>query len=240
MRDALADHFLQALGLTPRRDKPPCKLWFFHALYAGGALEENSVQAKAFAKNLGYSWAIRADGIHELRNMLPAASVLGTALGNRIISGRVNVCDARPRCAEWGTGETPVAGLFEWTFLTRREDHEGHADGDHHGMIANTECLRAGVVLDAGLDISQHATPIERACIGKGLALLAERGYLGAENRRGFGRVKIALANAPDPELYEQYLINNKTAILKYLEEIGAIHASGELDLGSDMPTDKF
>lgn len=236
MRDRLADHFLQALGLVPRRDDPPCKLWFFHALYAGGALEENSAQAKAIAKKLGNNGAIKAEGIHELRDMIPHLSALGYALGNRIISGRLNVCDCRPRCAEWGTGETPVASLMEWTYLTRREDHEAHADDHHSGMIANTECLRAGTVLDGGIDIHDHATEIERSAIGRGLELLSDRGWLGAENRRGLGQVSISLQNEPPAgDNYNKYLADNKEKILDYLETIGAINARSESDISGNQ-----
>lgn len=231
MRDLLADHFLTSLGLTPNKAQPPCHLWFFHALYAGGALEENSEQAKLLGKKLGANGAVRAEGIHELRNMIPPLSLLGTALGNRVISGRVNVGDCRPACKEWGNGEIDAAALFEWTYLTRREDHEDHAAGENSSMIANSECLRAGTVLYGGLDVSDHATQIERACLGTGLLLLQERGYLGAENRRGLGQVAIDITNAPDASVYDDYLTSQRLVILAYLEEIGAINASGTLNL---------
>jgi hypothetical protein len=230
LRDLLADHFLAALGLTPRKDDPPCNLWFFHALYAGGALEENSAQAKALSKRLGANGAVRADGVHELRNMLPPLSLLGTALGNRVLSGRVNVCDLRPRCQEWGNGAIPVGNLFEWTYLTRREDHENHAEGDHSGMIANTECLKAGTILEGGIDLSDHATIVEQSCLAKGLMLLQSHGYLGAENRRGLGLVEIELKNIANPIDYEAYLESHKAEILTYLTAIGAINAPGQTD----------
>jgi hypothetical protein len=229
MRDALADHFLQALGLTPRKDDPPCNLWFFHVLYSGGVLEENSAQAKALSKKLGSSGAVRAEGVHELRNMIPPSSVLGTALGNRIPPGRVNFCDFRPQCKEWGNGDIPVGNLFEWTYLTRREDYENHEQGHNSSMIANTECLKAGTVLVGGVDISAHATDIERACIGKGLSLLKEVGYIGAENRRGLGQVQIEIDGLPDISIYDEYLNKNRLCILEYLEEIGAIQKQGNL-----------
>jgi hypothetical protein len=231
MRDLLADHFLASLGLTPNKAQPPCHLWFFHALYAGGALEENSEQAKLLGKKLGANGAVRADGIHELRNMIPPLSLLGTALGNRVISGRVNVGDCRPACKEWGNGDIDAAALFEWTYLTRREDHEDHAAGENSSMIANSECLRAGTVLHGGIDVSDHATPIERACLGKGLALLQQRGYLGAENRRGLGQVTLDITNAPEAAEYDAYLSTRRLDILTYLEEIGAINAPGTLNL---------
>jgi len=229
MRDVLADHFLQSLGLTPSKANPPCHLWFFHALYAGGALEENSEQAKALSKKMGSSGAVRAEGVNELRNMIVPLSLLGTALGNRVISGRVNVCDCRPQCQEWGNGELSVGDLFEWTYLTRREDHENHAAGDNSSMFANTECLKAGTVLTGGIDVSEHATDLERSCLGVGLNLLQQHGYLGAENRRGLGQANIEITNAPNAAMYESYLSENRSKILAYLEEIGAITKQGEL-----------
>jgi hypothetical protein len=231
MRDVLADHFLQALGLTPSKANPPCHLWFFHALYAGGALEENSEQAKALSKKMGSSGAVRAEGIHELRNFIPPLSLLGTALGNRIISGRVNVCDCRPQCQEWGNGAVSAGDLFEWTYLTRREDHENHAQGDNSSMIANTECLKAGTILTGGIDIHEHTTNLEKSCLGLGLKRLQQTGYLGAENRRGLGQVQITIEKAPDAALYETYLAEKRLDILHYLEEIGGINASGELNI---------
>lgn len=234
MRDLLADHYLTALGLAPRKDDPPCRLWFFHALYAGGALEENSKQAKTLAQKLGGNGAVKAEGVHELRDIIPPLSVLGTALGNRVLSGRVNVCDFRPVCREWGTGEIPVHELFEWTFLTRREDYENHEAGKNSAMIANTETLKAGTTMIGGIDISDHATEIERSCIGKGLELMQAVGFLGAENRRGLGQAQIYLDNAPDGSRYDEYLAENRLNILTYLEDIGAINASGELNFGGD------
>ena len=85
MRDILADDLIKALGLIPRRDKPPVALWFFHALYAGGALEENSEAAKNLKKELGGDGTVKAQGIHEFRDTLPGLSLLGCALGNRIL-----------------------------------------------------------------------------------------------------------------------------------------------------------
>jgi len=220
---------------------PPCALWFFHALYAGGALEESSVAGKALGARLGAHGAANANGITEFRDMLPALSVLGTALGNRILSGRVNVLDARPRCIEWASGPQRAAELMEWQFLTRREDHEGHGDDDHHGMIANTECLCTGTILDAGLDISKHATPLEVSALACGLELLRERGYLGAENRRGFGQVQIDLNHCFeagawirvfDGEKYNRFLADEREQIVDYLVEIKALGpgcAAGEV-----------
>ena len=64
---------------------------------------------------------------------------------------------------------------------------------------------------------------IEQSALGRGLALLADRGMLGAENRRGLGRVRIALESAPDPEPYDQWLADSSPRIREYLAQIGAL-----------------
>lgn len=228
MRDLLADHFTEALGLTVRRDRPPYELWFFHTLYAGGALEEGSAATKALARELGDHGAIRSDGVREFRDTLPHLSLFGGAMGNRVLHGHMEVGDWRPVCREWGNGgEASVSELSEWLFLTRREDHEDHAKDDHHGMIAMTEVLKAGTLLEGGIDYDHraHISDLSRSALGLGLRLLQDHGWIGAQNRADLGMVEITLENAPDPAPYEAYLRENREGILDYLERIGAINA---------------
>lgn len=233
LRDLLADHYLRALGMAPSRATPPVALWFFHALYSGGCLEEDSAAAKSLGSALGANGAVKCTGIAQLRDMVPPLSLLGTALGNRIIGGRINVCDARPRCRQWGPGEQDVSELFDWVYLTRHEDYEAWSKGDgedaHTGMIANTEVLKAGVILDAGINIGDHMSDVERACLGRGLELLREAGRLGAQNARGLGQVAIEVGNCPDAAAYDAYLAEHKAEILDFLASIKAIERQGEL-----------
>lgn len=236
MRDLLADHLLTALGLTPRRDIPPLNLWFFHALYAGGVLEEGG-RAGKLGDDLGKSGALRTDGLRRLRDTLPGLSLLGTAIGNRVLHGRICVSDLRPCCREWGGGPIPAAELMEWSYLTRRDDYEGRAEEDQHrGMIATTECLKAGAWLDGGIDIDTHASEPERAALGQGLVLLAERGFLGAQNRMGLGRCALSFEGAPDPGSYLAYLETSREAILSYLSEIDALAPSGPVGPSDIVP----
>ena len=232
LRDLLADHFLQEIGIAPRRDRPGIALWFFHILYAGGSLEENAKSTKALSARFGKAaGAVNANGIKEFRDMLPALSTLGCALGNRILPGRVKVADMRPQCVEWGTGSARAEELMTWEYLTRRDDHEGRSVEDGHtGMIAQSECLRPGVVLDGGIDIDRHAMELERSALGRGMALLQERGYLGAESRRGFGRAVMDLQGAPDPEQYDDFLRTEKTRIIAYLGSIGVMPISETIE----------
>jgi len=238
MRDLLAKHFLDAVGLDSSMTAPGVNLWFFHALYAGGALEEGS-KVKLFMTETGDHGATKADGIMLFRDTLPALSLLGSAIGSRIISGRVNVCDLRPECKQWGHPESiDVSALYTWEFLTRRDDFDGRnnessvtEEGEikkavkSHNMIANTQCLCPGSILHGGFVLSDHISDLEKSALGVGVGLLENHSFLGAENRRGFGQVKISSGNKPDGELYEKYLSENKDEIRGYLEKIGACNA---------------
>jgi len=220
LRDLLADHFLLSLGLTASRTTPAIELWFFHVLYSGGVLEAAGKADEA----IGKAGAIRTDGIREIRDMIPMLSLLGSAIGNRVIEGRINVGDLRPECHEWGNGERRATELFGWEFLTRRDNFEGRkAEDDTAAMIAETEILMPGTVLHGGIDVGTHASDLDRACLARGLLLLRDHGYLGAENRRGLGKVSLTLPDSLDPTLYDQHLAERKDAILEFIARIGGI-----------------
>lgn len=233
LRDLLADDMLQALGLSTSRTTPALSLWFFHTLYAGGVLEEGGGKATdKIEAELGRNGAVRTEGLRRLRNMLPGLSLLGAAAGNRILSGRIAVSDLLPCCADLGTGPLSAHQLIGHEYLTRRDDYEGRTEEERHaGMIATTEVLKPGTVLRGGIDVDRHATEIERAALGRGLQLLAGRGLLGAENRRGFGKVAMTIEGAPDPAPYLTHLAERREEIVAYLSEIGAVHASRVADL---------
>lgn len=221
MRDLLADHFLTAIGVGADRLKPKVALWFFYALYTGGVLTEADSSTKKIVKNMGDNGAIRAEGVWKLRNMIPPISLLGAAIGNRILPGRVRFADLRPVCREWGTGAIGVDQLLEWEFLTRRDDLV--TSTDNKSMIANTEVLRAGTELEGGIDIDTVMTAIERSVLGKGIELLQAHGFLGASSRRGFGKCVMEFSNVPGAEEYETLLKDKGSEITAYLKDIDAL-----------------
>ena len=221
MRDLLADDFLNTIGVGADRLKPKVALWFFYAIYTGGVLTEADSATKKVVKTMGDNGAIRAEGIWTLRNMIPPISLLGAAIGNRILPGRVRFADLRPLCREWGTGAIAVDQLLEWEFLTRRDDIVTSIE--NKSMIANTEVLRAGTELEGGIDMDNMMTPIERSALGKGIELLQKHGFLGASSRRGFGKCMMDFSNAPSAEEYETFLAEKKADIVQYLVDIDAL-----------------
>jgi hypothetical protein len=224
LRDILADHFTTAMGLATHRDQPSYALWFFHALYAGGALEEQNGATAALAKQLGANGSVRSEGVRRFRELLPQMDLLGCAMGNRVLHGMVDVGDLRPVSSEWNNGgQRSTAELMEWLYLTRRDDHQGAEE--HLGMIAVTETLRAGTVLEGGIDPRPFASELALSALGAALHEWKRLGRLGAQNRAGLGRVRVTLDNAPDPAAYEAHLSARKEEIMEYLRQIAAIDA---------------
>lgn len=242
MRDLLADHFLTAMGIRTDKAAPALNIWAFHLLYSGGVLADGAIP-KAFERALtgAASGSMRSDGVRQLRNMIPFFSMMG-GIGKTPMESYIYINDLRPQCLEWGTGDTPVNNLMTWRFIARRDDYEGRtskaqrdngdADTDtaNTSMLANTECLAEGTVLEGGIDLSGHATEIERAALARGLQLLQDYGYLGGKKHRGYGRVNIEYQTdlTLDPAPYDDYLQTNKAAIINYLHSIEAFPDDGQ------------
>lgn len=216
IRDLLADHLIETLGLK----KHSLEKWFYYIIYSGGSLSENADATKVFSELLGKHGAIKSDGIHQFRDTLPGLSVLGSAIGNRILSGRVNISDFRPECHEWANGEKKASELFTWLYFTRREDDESHEQGDNSSMIVNTECIKIGVKFHGGIDMCKHISYLEKSALGYGLKVLTEHGYLGASNRMGYGKVNVEINNLPDIKLYEDFIKDNRDDIRNYLAKL--------------------
>jgi len=223
MRDLIADHYLSSLGIKPNMSSPNIALWMFHVLYSGGSLAEGSSAGKAIDKLLGNNGTIKVKAMQEFRDMIPPTSLIGSALGNRIPPGRFKILPLIPHCKEHGNGDKYAHELFSWNFITRKEDHEGHEAGVTDQMIANTEILKPGTILDGGVYPSGHISDIELSCLGKGFELMQDSAFIGGQNAKGLGHCSIEIDNMPDSSIYEQYLKDNKDKILDYLGFLGVI-----------------
>lgn len=226
LRDLLADNMLQALDIKIDRINPMLSLWFFHLLYSGGSLSESTKEEIALLKELG-NQTIKTAGINSVRNYFPHLSILGFAIGNKVLPGRIYVNDLRPICAEWGfENSASIDTMLSWFYFTRREDLEKSDDTiKNESMIVNTECLISGTRLMGGINVSPHATEIERSAIFYGLELLKRQGAIGASNRQGYGNVAINYTTNIDydPKLYPTYLEENKDSIIAFMHNIRAI-----------------
>lgn len=226
MRDLLAHHFLQSLGIQPSKRNPPVSIWFFNLIYGGGGLEQDSGKNKKAKKAVGeranaYDLSSRAD----IRDRFPWLSLFGFSLGRSIFEGKFEAHDFLPRCAEVGTGSEPMDSLLSWEFLTRRDDLEGDHE-DNSSMIATHETMVLGSVLDGGVSTRPHIRPMERAALEMGLCLIQSQGRLGGCSRRGWGVVAIDLGIDADLcQKYNDFLAETKAETLTFLREIDAIAA---------------
>jgi len=176
-------------------------------------------------KALGANGAVKISGMNEMKEYLPMISILGSAFINRIVPGKLNVSDFVPECKEWGFGNSnlSVNNILEWTFLTRRDDLETREEGENASMIATTETLKRGTVLHGGIDYSFRLTEIELSCLECALTLLNNKGFIGAESRRGFGKVKLDFNSNAGIKAYGEYLLANADKIKSYLRSMGAL-----------------
>jgi len=94
-------------------------------------------------------------------------------------------------------------------------------------MLANTEVLREGVVLEGGFFLSNHISDMEKAAFCKGLQLIQQMPFFGGKKNRSFGLCEIEYPIHKkdfvlDAQPYDDHLAANKEVIIAYLKEIGA------------------
>lgn len=223
LRILLSQHYLRSLDLWGENT---ISGWFEFWLTNGGDMEDpNQKKYKLINEAFGKSGAVVVSGQHEFRNMVPHLSILGGNAGNQNLSGRIRVGDFHPRCRQWNNGNIEVAELFDWDFLTRGENENRDRSQKHRGMITNTEVICEGAIMDGGIDPSEIITPLELSALWKGLELLIDHGYFGAQGREGHGKVEVSIYSDMERATmpYETYLAENKSKILAYLETIGAL-----------------
>ena len=225
MRDLLADHFLETLGLTPDHQRPPVALWFFHLLYAGGGLgaAAPTPARKAAGERAN---AVSLDDRALLRDMVPPLSLFGCAIGVSLLSGKFDALDFLPECAETGHDAPRANDLLMWEYGVRRDDLDAEHE-DNQSMIAAFELLKPGVTLHGGINYRPNIREVEVTCLWAGLALMQEHGRIGAQTRRGWGLVEMEVEGVPVADLsvtpYTEWLTERRDELVAYLVGLGAV-----------------
>ena len=216
LRRLLMDDFLTLLDYKLDSKK------VYHFLFTGGLLEALDSKDKG---------AINLDMKKEIRELIPPISLLGSALGNQMIQGKLKVLFADIVCKETEHYITENAShgaynLKAIDFGTRLDDlkenkTEEEADGKKeqaHQMKYEFETLIRGTKFTHEF-ILEDCDIVERACFCRMLQLWQERPYLGGKSGSGYGMVKLDYSISDlDDSAYLEYLQDRKEEIRGFLD----------------------
>ena len=196
----------------------------YHFLFTGGMLEASSNDSGIMELKLK----------QKIREMIPPISLVGSALGNQMIQGKLKVGLANLVCQETkdyvdGTyGEDFSAyNLRASDFGTRLDDLKEAKKADDDGpatqMLYEFETVVRGAIFTHEY-VLEDATDVERACFQNAYNLLCERPYLGGKSATGYGHMKFNYQGLDDGSIstqpYYDYLDDNKEDICALLDEL--------------------
>lgn len=215
LRDLLARDFLDRI--SDDDDVVEVSDTLSNALYAGGSLERTAGAGK-----------LNRRMIHNIRDNIPPLSLLGTAIEDQMIEGRVDVGQLLPIASETSsfTGRDADKSVFEFvdeTFYTRQDDREGgrQEDEDAQQMRFTVQVLVPGTRLHHDLTLRSGHTDIEASCLGHAFELFDERPRLGGMSSRGHGTVAFEYDEGlPSGDEYRDWIDKNRQDIREFVEEL--------------------
>ncbi len=214
LRDLLAEDFLDAI--SPEDDPIELGDSLSNAFWAGGSLERTSGPGKLNRRML-----------NGIREHIPPLSLLGTALSDQMLEGRLNMGMLTPIASETEsyTGRESDHSVFEFvdeTFYTRMDDRVGgrQEDEDAQQMKYTVQILTPGTRFDHWMAL-EGASEIERACLGRAFDLFAESPHVGGQKAVGHGRVDFNYEDElPDAGPYLDFLHDNREEIQKFVLDL--------------------
>jgi hypothetical protein len=200
-RLVMAD-FLDLVGYTVETPK------LHHALYTGGQLESTDDNTSTI------DVAMRRTLIEHI----PPLGLLGTSVGNQILSGCLCVEHALPCCQErrwvrtvrdarrWDDDprwDEPGSTYIGEHFQTRRDDLRADREEDEQAvqMLVKYECITPGALLEHGY-VLRNASPVETACLGRALELWCLYPTIGGKASGGMGQLAVSYDHVPDSGPY--------------------------------------
>jgi len=218
LRRLIFQDLIERAGYEPKNAAGQVKL--YHSLFSGGILEAVA------EKDAGY---IDLAMKRKLRAAIPPLALLGTAIKNQMLEGKVDVGYAIPRVKELmsflqaGGPEitATLADIQQQTFNTRRDEM---AQAAKEGGGASSQMLHTWWYIPPGTTF-QHAftlidpSDVERACLGQMIALWKMRPRLGA--KAGTGNAVVSLDYPEiDPTAYTTFVGETTDDIRELLGEL--------------------
>lgn len=231
LRRMIMRDFIKMVGYEIR------SLRLYHALFSGGVLEEVEEQSVPM---------LDIELRRKIRKYIVPASLLGLAIGNQVVEGKLKVMHVLPVCRELSEylPEWVVRGYehhatrscyeyLDWTFHTRHaEERRTSAEEQAVQMIYRFEVLTAGALLYTEL-VCDDCNDVEISCLSRMIKLWQLRPYVGGKSATGYGKVKFVNIRtraltadgeegefALDDSKYREFVMKNKDYIVKVLQEL--------------------
>lgn len=194
----------------------------YHFLFTGGILEALDPKDKG---------AINLTRKKEIRELIPPISLVGSALGNQMIQGKLKVGMADIVCAEtkhyieeYSDYDFSAYNLKGSDFGTRLDDlKEGKTEEDEqaHQMKYEFETLIRGTKFTHEF-ILEDCNSIEKACFRRMISLWEERPYLGGKSGTGYGKIKLDYPEIDEltDAAYLDYIHERKEEMCNLLDEL--------------------
>lgn len=214
LRDLLAEDFLTAIS----EDDNPVEVGdsLSNAFWAGGSLERGAGPGK-----------LNRRMVNGIREHVPPLSLLGTALADQMIEGKLNMGMLTPIALETAayTGRESEHSVFEFvdeTFYTRQDDRVGgKQEGENtQQMRYVVQILTPGTRFDHWMAL-ESASDVERACLGRAFDLFTESPHVGGQKAVGHGLVDFEYDDdLPDAEPYLEFVEDNREDIRTFVEDL--------------------
>lgn len=187
----------------------------YHQLMTGG----NITTSTAF-EDIG----LREKYIH----LCPMIGLLGSAIGNMTIQGKMKVGGLRPKCLEHGNSDVSFWEMISRDFGTRLDSSKIESEVNidlpdqpskeksSNQMKYEFEVFNTGTEFDSDLILTSE-DDLKTSAFWHCIKLWKEFGFVGGNSARGYGKIDIQI-NIPDKsnELYLSHLSANKKEALEF------------------------
>ncbi len=194
----------------------------YYTLFTGGSL-------------VGGARYVEVGERKRIRKLCPPLALLGTAIGDQILQGKMKTPIFLPICKETVdyTGiESDISfyDMLEEVFYTRKDDIKSveynikeevakKKNDDPVQMKYEMQCLSAGTEI-IGTIVIENVNKIEEAMVNATLKKLKEVPYIGGKSAAGHGQIDIQYDELESEETYYNYLEENKEEIRQWLREL--------------------
>lgn len=222
LRRLLMREFFQLIGINP--EEINTKL--YHVFFTGGALESTEDT---------YS-IVNLELRKKIRKFLIPLALLGGAIGNQMIPGKLKVGHAFPVCKEYemylpdslkndSRVNMSVRSFTDEAFNTRKDDIRAERAEDEQAvqMKVDFECFIPGTKFYHWFAL-EYPTELEQSCFGRFLEIFKSSPFVGGMASVGNGEVIFEYQpEHPSAQPYLEYVLsekNNIITLINTLEEI--------------------